>query len=133
MPILTPPDVAVTVTLTGTLNDFILGLQAVFVHANAAEFAIINQKLDALKVQGVQEMAVLDDLQTQVTANTDAENSAVILLTHLHDLLIAAGNDPAKIKAITDQLGTSKDALAAAIVANTMAAPQRPTGGQAKN
>jgi len=64
----------------------------------------------------------LDALTAEVTANTDAEASAVILLGQLHDLLVAAGTDPAKLTALTTQLATSKDALAAAIVANTPAA-----------
>jgi len=64
----------------------------------------------------------LDALTAEVTANTDAEASAVILLGQLHDLLVAAGTDPAKLQALTDQLSTSKDALAAAVVANTPAA-----------
>lgn len=64
----------------------------------------------------------LDALTVEVTANTDAEASAVILLGQLHDLLVAAGTDPAKLQALTTQLATSKDALAAAIVANTPAA-----------
>lgn len=64
----------------------------------------------------------LDTLTAEVTANTDAEASAVVLLQKLHDLLVAAGTDPAKLQALTDQLSASKDALAAAIVANTPAA-----------
>lgn len=63
----------------------------------------------------------LDALTAQVTANTDAEASAIQLLTNLHDLLVAAGTDPAKLTALTTQLQTSKEALAAAIVANTPA------------
>ena len=67
-------------------------------------------------------MALIDDLTAQVTANTDAEQSAVVLLGKLHDLLVAAGTDPAKLQAIKDTLKTSADALAAAVVANTPAA-----------
>ena len=36
----------------------------------------------------------LDDLTAEVTANTDAEASAALLLGQLHDLLVAAGTDP---------------------------------------
>jgi hypothetical protein len=61
----------------------------------------------------------LDTLTAQVTANTDAEASAVQLLQNLHDLLVAAGTDPTKLAAITSTLKTSGDALAAAVVANT--------------
>jgi hypothetical protein len=64
----------------------------------------------------------LTDLQAQVAANTDAEASAVVLLNKLHELLTAAGTDPAKLADLRNQLATSKDALAAAIVANTPAA-----------
>jgi hypothetical protein len=67
-------------------------------------------------------MNELDALEVEAKANTDAEQAAVVLLGKLHDLLVAAGTDPVRIKAITDALGTSKDALAAAIVANTPAA-----------
>lgn len=66
-------------------------------------------------------MAILDDLEAQVAANTDAEASAVLLLGQLHELLVAAGTDPAKLQALKDKLATSKEALAAAIVANTPA------------
>ncbi len=64
----------------------------------------------------------LDALATQVAANTDAEASAIIVLGQLHDLLVAAGTDPVKLKALTDQLGTSQGKLAAAIAASTPAA-----------
>ncbi len=64
----------------------------------------------------------LDALTTQVTANTDAEASAITVLNQLHQLLVDAGTDPVKLDALRAQLSTSKDALAAAIVANTPAA-----------
>lgn len=88
-----------------------------------------NSKLDEILsqlkvvIQKENKMAgELDALTAEVTANTDAEASAVILLGQLHDLLVAAGTDPAKLQALTTQLASSKDALAAAIVANTPAA-----------
>ncbi len=65
----------------------------------------------------------LDTLTAQVAANTDVEQSALLLLNQLHDLLVAAGTDPVKLADLTTQLATSKDALAAAILANTPAAP----------
>lgn len=64
----------------------------------------------------------LDALTAQVTANTSAEASAITLLQNLHDLLVGAGTDPAKLAALADTLKTSGDALAAAIVANTPSA-----------
>ncbi len=83
----------------------------------------LNRKLDLLMKQGALIMKALDDLEVQVKANTDAEASAVVLLGQLHDLLVAAGTDPAKLNELATSLAASKDALAAAIVANTPAAP----------
>lgn len=65
----------------------------------------------------------LDDLTVQVKANTDAEQSAVVLLGQLSALITAAGTDPVKLKQLAADLDTSKQALAAAIVANTPATP----------
>ena len=64
----------------------------------------------------------LDTLTAQVTANTSAEQSAITLLNNLHQLLVDAGTDPAKLGALADTLKSSGDALAAAVVANTPAA-----------
>ena len=68
------------------------------------------------------QMATLDELKTQVTANTDVEQSALLLLNQLHQMLIDArvSNDPAQFDAVISQLGASKEALAAAIKANTV-------------
>lgn len=63
----------------------------------------------------------LDALTAQVADNTSVEGSAVQLLQNLHDLLVQAGTDPTKLAALTTTLKTSRDALAAAIVANTPA------------
>lgn len=67
-------------------------------------------------------MAKLDDLEAQVKANTDVETSAVTLIQGLHDQLVAAGTDPAKLDALKSNLKSSADALAAAVTANTPAA-----------
>lgn len=77
---------------------------------------------------GEEIMSALDDLTAQVAANTTAETSAVMLIQGLADQLkaaIAAGpgaNDPALVD-LTTKLHASADALGAAIVANTPAAP----------
>ena len=66
----------------------------------------------------------LDALTAQVTANTDVENSALLLIQGIAQKLadaIAAGN-PAALTALQAQLKTSADALAAAVAANTPAA-----------
>jgi hypothetical protein len=70
-------------------------------------------------------MATLTDLQTQVAANTDVINSAIALIQGLKgqlDAAIASG-DPAQLQALSDALGSSDAALAAAVAANTPAAP----------
>lgn len=83
----------------------------------------IEAKLDALTARSKTMSAELDALTAQVAQNTNAEQSAITLLNNLHQLLIDAGTDPAKLGAITSTLKTSADALAAAVVANTPAAP----------
>ncbi len=84
---------------------------------------VILQKL-GIVLQGEKNiMKELDDLTVQVKANTDAEASAVVLLGKLSDLIKAAGTDPAKLAQLTTDLDASKQALAAAILANTPAVP----------
>jgi hypothetical protein len=75
--------------------------------------------LRSLTRQGGYMSQELDALAAQVASNTDAEQSALLLLNQLHDLLVAAGTDPVKLADLTTQLAASKDLLAAAIVANT--------------
>lgn len=65
----------------------------------------------------------LDTITQQVTETQDAEQAAIILLGQLHDLIVAAGTDQTKLNALAEQLRTNKEALAAAIVANTPSAP----------
>jgi hypothetical protein len=64
-----------------------------------------------------------DDLVAQITANESTEDSALILINGFAARLAAAGTDPVKLKALKDDLKTHADALAAAVVANTPAAP----------
>jgi len=67
-------------------------------------------------------MADLSVLTAQVTANTDVEASAIQLLNNLSTLLATIKTDPVAVQALADQLKTSGDKLAAAVVANTPAA-----------
>lgn len=83
----------------------------------------IDARLTNLETQGTKAMSALDDLTAQVAANTSTEASAVTLIQGIAAQLAAAATDPAKISALSSQLKTSADALAAAIVANTPAAP----------
>ncbi len=71
-------------------------------------------------------MSALDDLAVQVQANADAEAAAVALIQGLAAEIAAAAGDSAKVAALAAELKASGDALAAAVVANTPAAPPAP-------
>jgi len=100
------------------------------------EFRTLDRKLDRLlqmteaileKENGMSQ--ALDDLATQVTANTTVEESAVTLIKGLAAQIAAAGTDPAKLQALQASLKASADDLAAAIAANTVADPNTPPSG----
>lgn len=85
----------------------------------------IESLLKQLLKQEAKEMSTLDDLKTQVHKNTDLEESAVTLIQGIAQQLkdaIAAG-DPAALTDLATQLDHSATDLAAAIAANTPAAP----------
>lgn len=65
----------------------------------------------------------LDALTAEVARNTTVEGSALALIQGFAAQLAAAGTDPAKLSALRTQLAQNDDALAAAVVANTPAAP----------
>lgn len=72
-------------------------------------------------------MATLADIQAKVAAETTVEQSAITLLQELSQQLkdaLANGADPATLQAIADNLDQNNANLAAAITANTPAAPQ---------
>jgi hypothetical protein len=60
----------------------------------------------------------LDNLTAQVTVTIGQEASAIVLIQGLAAQIAANANDPVAIQALSDQLKTSSDALAAAVVAN---------------
>lgn len=66
-------------------------------------------------------LADLSALEAAVEANTDAEQSAIALITKIAADLAAAADDPAEVQALADRLNESAAALAAAVVANTPA------------
>lgn len=69
--------------------------------------------------------AQMDALIAATSKNTTVIESAITLLTGLKaalDQAIASG-DPAAIQAVADTLGSESDKLAAAVAANTPAAP----------
>ncbi len=61
----------------------------------------------------------LDALEIQVQKNEDVEQSAITLIQGIAAQLAAIANDPVKVKALSDSLAASADALAAAVAANT--------------
>lgn len=70
-------------------------------------------------------MASLSDLRAKVAANTSVITGAITLIQGLKQKLDEAivSNDPAAIQALSDELDASDMALAAALAANTAAAP----------
>lgn len=91
-----------------------------FIHVpDAAVLAALSQ----LSTQMEQVMADLTALTAEVARNTDVDQSAITLLNGLSDQLHALATDPAAIRALADQLKGSSDSLAAAVAANTVAAP----------
>lgn len=67
----------------------------------------------------------LDDLKAAVAKDLEVDQSAITLLNGLKQKLddaIASG-DPAQLKALSDSIGSSTQALADAVVANTPAEP----------
>jgi hypothetical protein len=65
----------------------------------------------------------LDSLTAEVTNNTSVEQSAITLIGNLAAAITAAGTDPVALAALVSQLQTNDKALAAAVTANTPAAP----------
>lgn len=68
----------------------------------------------------------LDRLATEVSETTTVVGSAVALLNTLGDLIRQNVNDPARLTALADELDQKQAELAAAIAANTLAAPPAP-------
>jgi hypothetical protein len=98
-----------------------------FVHLDSGISA--DRKLDQILARlGILEqqehtiMKELDTLTTEVKASTDVEQSALVLINGIAARLEAAGTDPVALQALTDSLKASREALAAAVVANTPAA-----------
>lgn len=87
----------------------------------------VEQKLDLiiklLKLEGKIIMSDLTQLQADVATETTVEQSAITLIGGLAQQIKDAGTDPVALKAVTDQMEANQAALAAAVAANTPAAP----------
>lgn len=68
-------------------------------------------------------MADLTQLTADVAADTTVDQSAITLIQGLAAQLAAAGTDPVALAALSTQLETNAAAIAAAVTANTPAAP----------
>ena len=71
----------------------------------------------------------LDALTAQVSANTAVVDSAVVLINGIADRINAVKTDPAALTALVSSLKSEDDVLAAAVAANTPAAPAPVAGG----
>lgn len=67
-------------------------------------------------------MSKLDDLQAAVAASDKVIQSAVTLINGLAQQIKDAGTDPAALAAVIADIEANKDALAAAVAANTPSA-----------
>lgn len=65
----------------------------------------------------------LDTLTDTVRRSTTVMESAVVLIREIKAKLDAAGTDPEKLSALSQDLDTGQMALAAAVVENTPADP----------
>jgi hypothetical protein len=68
-------------------------------------------------------MAAIDDLQAAVAAEDTVIDSAIALIQGIPALIAAAGVDPAKLAALQSDITAKSSSLAAAVAANTPAAP----------
>jgi len=71
-------------------------------------------------------MALIDDIESDVTVQTTVIDGVMTLLTNLKAQIDAAGTDPAKLQAIKDGLLANTKKLADAVAANTVAQPPTP-------
>lgn len=96
-------------------------------HIDAGEIrsalASIDAKVTALQTQGVSEMATLKDVQDAVAAEKTVTDSAVALLNGLAAQVAALTPDQAAIDQLAADIKAQTDALAAAVTADTPAAP----------
>lgn len=100
-----------------------------FEQAVLASLARIEKALQTQQKETATIMLDLTAIQTAVTNETTVEASAETLLTTLsaqiQTLITQSGNtvDPAALQKIVDQLNSNASNLAAAVTANTTAAP----------
>ncbi len=82
-------------------------------------FAGIRADLRRVLIAQEKIMATLDQLLIDVRENSDAVDSAVVLLKGLKEKLDAAGTDPVKLKELSAAIDAQTAKLAAAVVEST--------------
>jgi len=85
--------------------------------------ARIEELLMTLILKGNAMSLELDALTQEVARNTSVDDSAILLLTSLADLIISMKQDPVALQKLADDLKASSTKLADAVVAHTPAAP----------
>jgi len=113
----------------GTQAAFAKAVQAALgPQLNRIEAAVNALKGDLMATSKTTAQAFAD-LQAQITANTNTENSALQLINGIAAQLktaIANGASPDDLEALVTQLQTSASPLAAAVAANTVTPPPPP-------
>lgn len=92
-----------------------------------SKLANLEDKLDRVIRMEKQEMADLTAISAAVENNTSVDESAIALLGQLADLIRQNATDPAALAALADSINGEASNLAAAVSANTPAAPPAPT------
>lgn len=93
-----------------------------------AKLTEVLTRLNRLSSQGDCIMASIDDVLSDIAAESTIEDSVVSMLTALQAQVTAANGNQAKIDAAFAALETNKAKLSAALVANTPAAPVADSG-----
>jgi peptidoglycan hydrolase CwlO-like protein len=96
-----------------------------YIHLDGDEGRLsrIEDLLTTLVAGSTTMSAQLDTLKSEVTENTAVIASAVALIEGLSAQILALKDDPVALAALAAELDTSSNALAAAVAANTPAAP----------
>lgn len=86
---------------------------------------VLNEKLNKLLTAAEKEIEMLEELRAKVERNREVDESVKVLLTglktKLDELAARPTVDPAELAALSAELGTSTEELAAAVAANTVA------------
>lgn len=95
----------------------------VYFHSDPAVDRKLESILEAV-TEGFMAMSVeLDRVKAEVTETKTIQQSAIVLLNSLSQMIRDHIDDPAALTAIADDLDASGNELAAAVQANTPAAP----------